>query len=109
MVRDSKKTAPYISRTCSLPQARANATVASTCRRVDAQEKNLFANKYVSRRTDEFMNREVKPVALFNTGALIVNADDWGMDRDTTDQILKCASCGSVSSASGMVFMEDSE
>jgi hypothetical protein len=40
---------------------------------------------------------------------LIVNADDWGRDRDTTDRILECVLNGSVSSVSAMVFMEDAE
>ena len=43
------------------------------------------------------------------TGALIINADDWGFDRETTDRILECAMRRAVSSASGMVFMGDSE
>lgn len=43
------------------------------------------------------------------TGALIINADDWGRDRETTDRILECATRRVISSASGMVFMEDSE
>lgn len=42
-------------------------------------------------------------------GCLIVNADDWGQDIDTTDRILKCVLAGYVSSASAMVFMKDSE
>lgn len=42
-------------------------------------------------------------------GLLIVNADDWGRDRETTDRILECAARGSVSSTSAMVFMADSE
>jgi len=42
-------------------------------------------------------------------GALIVNADDWGRDRDTTERIAECARHGSISSVSAMVFMEDSE
>jgi YdjC-like protein len=42
-------------------------------------------------------------------GKLIVNADDWGRDVETTDRILECVQCAAVSSASGMVFMEDSE
>jgi hypothetical protein len=43
------------------------------------------------------------------TGALIINADDWGRDRDTTYRISDCASRGTISSVSAMVFMEDSE
>ena len=42
-------------------------------------------------------------------GVLIVNADDWGRDRETTDRILDCVVRQTVSSASAMVFMEDSE
>jgi chitin disaccharide deacetylase len=41
-------------------------------------------------------------------GALIVNADDWGRDRATTNRILECALRGAVSSVSAMVFMADS-
>ncbi len=41
-------------------------------------------------------------------GVLIINADDWGRDRETTDRIFECVSRKRVSSASGMVFMEDS-
>ena len=47
--------------------------------------------------------------ASAQAGVLIINADDWGRDRETTDRILECALHGSVSSASAMVFMEDSE
>jgi len=42
-------------------------------------------------------------------GALIVNADDWGRDQETTDRTLECLDCGAVSSVSAMVFMADSE
>jgi predicted glycoside hydrolase/deacetylase ChbG (UPF0249 family) len=41
-------------------------------------------------------------------GALVVNADDWGRDRENTDRTLECVLCGAVSAVSGMVFMEDS-
>ena len=40
---------------------------------------------------------------------VILNADDWGRDRHTTDRILDVALRGSISSTSAMVFMEDSE
>ena len=43
-----------------------------------------------------------------NTGRLILNADDWGRDRDTTDRTLECIARGSISSVSAMVFMSDS-
>jgi predicted glycoside hydrolase/deacetylase ChbG (UPF0249 family) len=42
-------------------------------------------------------------------GLLIINADDWGRDQDTTDRILDCVVRQTVSSVSAMVFMEDSE
>ncbi len=42
-------------------------------------------------------------------GALIVNADDWGRDQETTVRTLECILRRSVSSVSAMVFMEDSE
>lgn len=41
--------------------------------------------------------------------ALIINADDWGRNRETTDKILDCIESGSVTATSAMVFMEDSE
>lgn len=43
------------------------------------------------------------------SGSLIINADDWGRDRRTTDQTLNCLRHGAVSAVSAMVFMEDSE
>ena len=42
-------------------------------------------------------------------GFLIINADDWGRDTRTTDRIVECFRARMLSSASGMVFMEDSE
>jgi len=42
-------------------------------------------------------------------GLLIINADDWGRDRETTDRIFDCVARRTVSSVSAMVFMEDSE
>jgi chitin disaccharide deacetylase len=41
--------------------------------------------------------------------SLIINADDWGRDRENTDRALECVLSRSVSSVSAMVFMEDSE
>jgi predicted glycoside hydrolase/deacetylase ChbG (UPF0249 family) len=40
---------------------------------------------------------------------LIINADDWGRDVQTTNRIHDCIKCGTISSVSAMVFMEDSE
>ena len=51
--------------------------------------------------------RESKPT--HSTGVLIMNADDWGKDCNTTDQTLECVRSRTVSSVSAMVFMEDSE
>lgn len=51
--------------------------------------------------------RRDPPVRL--SGLLIVNADDWGRERDTTDRTLECALAGTVSSVSAMVFMQDSQ
>jgi len=42
-------------------------------------------------------------------GLLIVNADDWGRNRETTQSMLDCATHGVLSSVSAMVFMEDSD
>lgn len=42
-------------------------------------------------------------------GCLIINADDWGRDSRTTDRTFECFQHGGLSSASGMVFMQDSE
>jgi biofilm PGA synthesis N-glycosyltransferase PgaC len=43
------------------------------------------------------------------TGVLIINADDWGRNHETTERTLECILRGTVSSVSAMVFMEDSE
>lgn len=43
------------------------------------------------------------------TGLLIVNADDWGLNRENTERTRECILRRSVSSVSAMVFMEDSE
>jgi chitin disaccharide deacetylase len=44
-----------------------------------------------------------------SSGVLIVNADDWGRNSETTERTLECILQGAVSSVSAMVFMEDSE
>jgi hypothetical protein len=43
------------------------------------------------------------------TGLLIVNADDWGKDNQTTARTLECALHGAISSVSAMVFTQGSE
>jgi predicted glycoside hydrolase/deacetylase ChbG (UPF0249 family) len=40
---------------------------------------------------------------------IIINADDWGRNRTSTNNSLICFSKGRITSASAMVFMEDSE
>jgi predicted glycoside hydrolase/deacetylase ChbG (UPF0249 family) len=42
-------------------------------------------------------------------GHLIINADDWGRDFETSRRILDCVRHGTISSVSAMVFMDDSE
>lgn len=57
-------------------------------------------------------DRDADPVVSKNfraAGLLIVNADDWGRNYETTVAILNCVLRGTVSSVSAMVFMEDSE
>ena len=44
-----------------------------------------------------------------HAGALIVNADDWGRDDETTTRTVDCLKLGTVSSVSAMVFMAGSE
>jgi len=46
---------------------------------------------------------------MCQTGLLILNADDWGRDHQTTDRTLECFLRGTISSVSAMVFMQDSE
>jgi predicted glycoside hydrolase/deacetylase ChbG (UPF0249 family) len=40
---------------------------------------------------------------------LIINADDWGRSPNETELAAECFSRGRITSATGMVFMEDSE
>jgi predicted glycoside hydrolase/deacetylase ChbG (UPF0249 family) len=42
-------------------------------------------------------------------GLLIVNADDWGHDEETTDAIAGCHEWGALTSTTAMMFMEGSE
>jgi predicted glycoside hydrolase/deacetylase ChbG (UPF0249 family) len=41
-------------------------------------------------------------------GYLIINADDWGVNKETTNRTLDCIRRGTVSAVSAMVFMDDS-
>jgi predicted glycoside hydrolase/deacetylase ChbG (UPF0249 family) len=49
------------------------------------------------------------PTGEVLSGLLILNADDWGRDVQTTERIYECFLHGTISSVSAMVFMEDSE
>jgi len=40
---------------------------------------------------------------------LIINADDWGRNKTTTDNSMVCFKNGRITSVSAMVFMEDSQ
>jgi chitin disaccharide deacetylase len=51
----------------------------------------------------------VANLASCSANFLIVNADDWGRDIETTDRIFECVTIGTVSSTSAMVLMLDSE
>jgi YdjC-like protein len=53
--------------------------------------------------------QESRSGSITRTGLLIINADDWGRDTETTGRMLDCALRGSVSAVSAMVFMSDSE
>jgi chitin disaccharide deacetylase len=44
-----------------------------------------------------------------HSGLLIINADDWGLDRAPTDAILECFRAGAITSATAMVWMSDSD
>src|SRR5438093_3753440 len=65
------------------------------------------------------MNSEADPIPVapdnFSGGArsqagfIIVNADDWGRDHETTQRTVECFIRRAISSVSAMVFMEDSE
>lgn len=44
-----------------------------------------------------------------HSGCMIVNADDWGLDINTTRMIHDCLRGGSVTAVSAMVYMADSE
>lgn len=80
-------------------------------RKSKLEEKNgdSYAVQEVSRKSsaqgeESCVNKRVRGVR-----GLIVNADDWGMDRNTTDRTMECIWRGGVSSVSAMVFMQDSE
>ena len=46
---------------------------------------------------------------LSDTPLLIVNADDFGWNRDATDRTVECFAAGQITSTTALVNMEDSE
>ena len=70
---------------------------------------DLKSLEAASIRKNDFMKRSDGEKLPGQTGALIINADDWGRDVDNTNRILECYRRGTVSSASAMVYMKDSE
>ncbi len=62
-----------------------------------------------SAKFERFGSAEKDSALATQAGVLIVNADDWGRDTENTDRTLDCVLCGTVSSVSAMVFMEDSK
>ncbi len=46
---------------------------------------------------------------LSDTSLLIVNADDFGWNRDATDRTVECFAAGQITSTTALVNMEDSE
>lgn len=73
---------------------------------MDFQQENLIS---MGVNSDSLTSREPKKIPPLHAGLLIINADDWGRDHANTNRILECIGCGTVSSVSAMVFMEDSE
>jgi predicted glycoside hydrolase/deacetylase ChbG (UPF0249 family) len=73
----------------------------------------VFTNKLDKTRTEATLFKHVPAVLVSRhstgSGALIVNADDWGRDTANTDRILDCYRVGAIWSVSAMVFMQDSE
>jgi chitin disaccharide deacetylase len=69
----------------------------------------MSPHPFISAREPKHAERAGDRASSSPTGALIINADDWGSDSRTTDRILDCFRHGTVSSASAMVFMADSQ
>jgi glycosyltransferase involved in cell wall biosynthesis/predicted glycoside hydrolase/deacetylase ChbG (UPF0249 family) len=55
------------------------------------------------------VDRAARQNAARPPAAIILNADDWGLDRRGTDRILDCLRAEAISSVSAMMFMADSE
>jgi len=69
----------------------------------------MSSDPFISLREPEFAERPSDQQISPRAGVLIINADDWGSNSETTDRIFECVRHGAVSSASAMVFMADSE
>lgn len=69
----------------------------------------MLSHSFIGFRDPESAERSGDQTISPSTGALIINADDWGRDSETTDRIFDCVRQGTVSSASAMVFMADSQ
>lgn len=69
--------------------------------------------QYLAQNTDSIAADDLQVSGLAGAsgrrGVLIMNADDWGRDCQTTQRILDCILRGTVSATSAMVFMEDTE
>jgi hypothetical protein len=62
-----------------------------------------------SNQAPQSVDLEARSAEVSQSGLLILNADDWGRDHETSERIFECAQQRTVSSVSAMVFMEDSE
>jgi chitin disaccharide deacetylase len=93
----------------SVALARRPASNVALLEREDSDQSNPAARSSVVVMKANLHDSVPKPGARSYSGVLIINADDWGRDRVNTDRILDCVTRGTVSSASAMVFMEDSE
>lgn len=64
---------------------------------------------HVGQKGIQFAESAGAPREKAGAGRLILNADDWGRDPETTAKIFDCVRQGTVSAVSAMVFMEDSQ
>jgi hypothetical protein len=70
---------------------------------------SLQSGRKPSNNAPPYANLERRSGGVSQSGLLILNADDWGRDHETTERIFECLVRGTVSSTSAMVYMEDSE
>lgn len=92
-----------------------NSELSNPMKRGDESIRTLLDNQFMAQgtkppvSTSHIGKRAGRDGEAIHGGALIVNADDWGRDHQTTDRTLECINRRAVSSVSAMVFMEDSE